>query len=356
VNSTAGALTFGAGVADGASTLKYSSQVITVSAGSYTLRESNIAGYSEGTWSCTGATPSNTSINLGAVTVPLATAVVCTITNNDDPGTIVIVKQTTGANGTFTFATTGPAATALPNPISITTTGTPGTGSQTFNNRNAGTYTVDENDLAGFVLTDLGCIESGGASVANTTVVGPPSGVATIRLEVGETVTCTYVNSGALTTRTQGFWSTHMSITNVVWFGGTLNGTTFAGVADKTLCGRAIDDIGELLGGFWSNIARTSTNGQRSELDRARMRLLQQLLAAILNNAAFGSAPSGTTIDQAKTAFCGTDITAIQQAAAAMAAFNESGDSGTFTPGASANGKQAKDAANIAFWDVLPAG
>jgi hypothetical protein len=37
-----------------------------------------------------------------------------------------------------------------------------------------------------------------------------------------------------------------------------------------------------------------------------------------------------------------------------MAAFNESGDSGVFTPGASANGKTAKTAANVAYWDILP--
>ena len=37
-----------------------------------------------------------------------------------------------------------------------------------------------------------------------------------------------------------------------------------------------------------------------------------------------------------------------------MAAFNESGDAGLFTPGASANGKQAKDEANLIFWNLLP--
>jgi hypothetical protein len=37
-----------------------------------------------------------------------------------------------------------------------------------------------------------------------------------------------------------------------------------------------------------------------------------------------------------------------------MAAFNEGGDEGDFTPGASANGKVAKDLANLVFWNVLP--
>jgi hypothetical protein len=45
----------------------------------------------------------------------------------------------------------------------------------------------------------------------------------------------------------------------------------------------------------------------------------------------------------------------VNAAASAMAAFNEGGDSGEFTPGASANGKVAKNAADVAAWDdMLP--
>ncbi len=150
-----------------------------------------------------------------------------------------------------------------------------------------------------------------------------------------------------------------MSITQIVWFGGTIGSVTYDGVSPKALCTtnpRPLDTIGKVLGGFWSNIP-TKSNGKtkRSDLDKARMQLAQQLLAAILNNEAFGSSPSGgVSIDQAKAAYCGTNIAAIQAAHSAMAAFNESGDSGVFTPGASANGKQAKTAADLAFWDPLP--
>ena len=38
----------------------------------------------------------------------------------------------------------------------------------------------------------------------------------------------------------------------------------------------------------------------------------------------------------------------------AMAAFNESGDNGVFTPGVSANGKLAKSLADLAYWNTLP--
>jgi hypothetical protein len=109
------------------------------------------------------------------------------------------------------------------------------------------------------------------------------------------------------------------------------------------------------MGGFWASIPQTTTKTKRSDLDAARMRLLQQLLAAMLNNAAFGSSPSGSiSIADAEAAYCGTDINAIKAAQAAMAAFNESGDAGNFDPGMSADPKTAKSIADEAFWNVLP--
>jgi len=77
-------------------------------------------------------------------------------------------------------------------------------------------------------------------------------------------------------------------------------------------------------------------------------------LSSISNHAACGSSPSGSiSIAQAEAAFCTGTLQQVKDAAAAMANFNTSGDSGVFTPGASANGKVAKDLANLGFWDVL---
>ena len=70
VNTSAGALNSAAAVEDPTNTFTYTSQALTVNAGSYTLRENDIAGYAEGTWSCTGATANPTSISAGAVVVP----------------------------------------------------------------------------------------------------------------------------------------------------------------------------------------------------------------------------------------------------------------------------------------------
>ena len=84
--------------------------------------------------------------------------------------------------------------------------------------------------------------------------------------------------------------------------------------------------------------------------------ILQQLLAAELNYSAFGSTPAGgfATIQSWEDAYCGTNQNAIKDAATAAGAFNEAGDSGTFTPGTSADVKTGKKLANIPTWDVLP--
>ena len=86
------------------------------------------------------------------------------------------------------------------------------------------------------------------------------------------------------------------------------------------------------------------------------MQLLQQLLAAELNYSAFGSAPAGgfATIQNWENAYCGTNQNAINQAQQAAGAFNSQGDSSTFTPGTSADSKNARAVANYTTWDLLP--
>ncbi len=81
-----------------------------------------------------------------------------------------------------------------------------------------GDYTVIEGIEPGFVLTDVTCVITV-AGVAGTTVSGDANTrTGTINdLSAGTTVTCTFINSGALTTRTQGFWATHLSLLSLVW-------------------------------------------------------------------------------------------------------------------------------------------
>ena len=231
----------------------------------------------------------------------------------------------------------------------------------------------------GWVLTGIG-----GSTDPNTpynctvTGSGGSTGVgdlntqtATISLKLGDTVTCVFENTGQGVTRTQGFWATHPQLAQIAWFGGTGFGHDFPGVAntagigDRLLCGRAIEgpganppgDISKLMGGFWSDVSKKSTGAKRTALDQSRMQLLQQLLAAELNASAFGSVPSGGSGQFAiwEAAFCGTNQSAIQSAQQGSASFNSNGDSGTFTPGTSANSKLARQIANYLFWNN-PAG
>lgn len=318
--------------------------------GTYSVAETVPSG-----WDLTSATCSDGS-PVTAIALGPGETVTCTFTNTKR-GKIIVRKITTGsAGGPFGFTTTGGHGLAASFNLTTVTAGVPVGNTYLIGAAGiGGTYTVTESSLAtGFVLTDLGCSVNGGAATPGN--LGTRT-VTITNLQPGAVVTCTFVNSGALTTRTQGFWSTHMWLVDLVWnpSGGTIDTYSHDGmtVAERTLCGRllAVDDV---MGGFWSNIARTSTGARRSPLDQARMRLLQQLLAATLNNQLFGSAPTRMTIDAAKAAYCGTDITAINAAQAAMASFNESGDSGLFTPGASADSKAGRAAADYAFWDILP--
>ena len=107
-----------------------------------------------------------------------------------------------------------------------------------------------------------------------------------------------------------------------------------------------------LMGGFWANVAKTSTNSNRSSLDQARMALLQQVLAAILNKYTLGTSDGGL-IATAKSAYCGTNVTAITSSTDALGTFNQSGDTVSLNfPNQAADPGGAKLQANIPYWNT----
>jgi hypothetical protein len=267
--------------------------------------------------------------------------------------TITIIKNTHGTPTTFTFNVTGPTnltPTILP-------VGDPGTGQSGPTPVLPGAYTVDEQGPpAGWTMTDIIC--TAGSAGPDTNGDGIPNSW-NFTLLAGTNVTCTFTDSAQLTTRTQGFWATHTGLANAVWngtAGAPAGSTPVIGSGDEILCGRVITAIplpGEniLMGGFWSNVAKTSTGDKRSAIDQARMQMLQQYLAAVLNFHTFGSGSEAMLL-AARTAYCGDDLSAIKAQIGILGAFNESGDSGVFTPGASATPKDSKLQANIVFWDI----
>lgn len=181
---------------------------------------------------------------------------------------------------------------------------------------------------------------------------------ANIDLNAGETVTCTFTNSKPTATRTQGFWSTHLALATTTWLAIL--------PAQRNFCGGAKDmgndptsgsnDVGEMMGGFWSNIPYMSGGRAfpRSPFDQSRMQLVQQLLAAILNRQAFGT-DDGGKISAGIAAYCGVNQAAILGAAGALGAYNQSGDSVPlgFAP-RSATPQAAQGLALRSFWDILP--
>jgi len=236
---------------------------------------------------------------------------------------------------------------------------------------NAGNYTAKELVPLGWVLTGIGgssdpntpfnCIITG--SGGSTGVGDLNTQTVSITLKIGDTVKCIFENTGQGVTRTQGFWATHPQLAYIAWFGGTAFGHTFpgvgsvAGISDKTLCNpikKDVNTLGRLMGGFWSDVSKTSTGGKRSATDQARMQLLQQLLAAELNASAFGSVPGSGSFAAWETAYCSGNANDLKTAQQQAASFNTNGDSGQFTPGTSADSKGARAVADLGFWNILP--
>ena len=145
-------------------------------------------------------------------------------------------------------------------------------------------------------------------------------------------------------TRTLGFWQTHTALTE----------TVFASSGPITLGGMTIATNGELFGGFYASIPKTSTGTQRSALDKARMQLAQQYLAAALNCTYFGcSAATQNLLVQASADFASGTASQILADASALDAYNNSGDTIGTVDGGAATPKQSKAAADIPFWDAL---
>lgn len=96
IMTSAGALTFGAATGSGTSSdpFVYSSDPLSVLAGTYTLIESDVEGYSEGIWGCAGAAGSVVgTFDGGSVVIANGETVTCTITNDDVGADLGIEKN-----------------------------------------------------------------------------------------------------------------------------------------------------------------------------------------------------------------------------------------------------------------------
>ena len=146
-----------------------------------------MAGY-DTTWVCTGGASGTSGTGVTAtVVVNQGNTVVCTYTNTKR-GNVTITKNSVGGDGTFGFTSTGGLGTT---PFSLVTSS--GTASITYSNVIPGTYSVTEDaQTPPWDFTSLSCTETGGTNTNLTTTSGL---AATIKVDPGETVTCTFTNT-----------------------------------------------------------------------------------------------------------------------------------------------------------------
>ncbi|HLW54852.1 MAG TPA: hypothetical protein VKW06_18600 [Candidatus Angelobacter sp.] len=314
-----------------------------------------------------GTITANVSLGIGAT-------VECDFTNALLP-TLTIVKTIQGSGtATFTFPVTGdntlnPTITPPTAPSTATfppgpPTPPPGVVLNVGSNGTTSNNTITESPIpAGWTLTDFTCTGNtgGGAGAGPLDSNGVPTNWNFIA-NFGDNVVCTFVDNNAQATRTQGFWATHTALANEVWGG---NGTTFpssssgspvTGSPDASLCGVTITafttplEENVLMGGFWANISHTSAGKKRLAIDQARMQMLQQYFAAVLNVHFFGSGSEQMLVD-ARTAYCSGNASAIQAEIGILGTFNSQGDTLGTTPGGSATTKTSKAQADIDAWD-----
>jgi hypothetical protein len=321
---------------------------ITLNAGAYTVSESGPSGYAASfSADCTG-------------TAVIGVTKTCTVTNNDISPILTIVKNAEPNDcQDFTFSMTGQSNFLLDDSSGVQAClDTDRPQSQTFNNLIAGDpLTVTEALPNSFWTFDsASCVVTVGTTPFAST---PATNGLTITLGLADNVTCTFINNKISPTRTQGFWQTHTAYTSSIFASNFSGGMQIGTAPHKGLITNTQSTgLSELFGAYFSNIAQKSTGkgktAQRTEIEKARMQLLQQLVTAKLNCAAFGCTTSiQAMITTADSNYASGTIAQILASAAALDAYNNSGDTIIIsgTPG-SATPQLSKSWANLGFWDT----
>ena len=172
ITTSAGELVFGAAVEGPTDTFTYTAQTLLVAAGTYTLGETDLPGYTPTAWTCTngGGGPFAT----GSVTIATGDApVTCSITNDDEPVSLTIVKTVVNDDGGSAvvddFAITTSAGELVFGAAVEGPTDTFTYTAQTLLVA-AGTYTLGETDLPGYTPTAWTCTNGGGGPFATGSV------------------------------------------------------------------------------------------------------------------------------------------------------------------------------------------
>ncbi len=181
VASDAGSLVFDSGSTLGSFTI-YTASTLHVAPGTYSLTEIDVAGYNEGSWSCTVGTVNDTTYNTGSVTLAFGEQTVCSITNSDISPQLILTASMVndhGGNATaddFDLSVAG--ATVL-------------SGVSTSVQANS-SITIAEIDLPGYVEGVWNCVDASGLATGLPTS-GDASGTSVVLAE-GSVVTCNITN------------------------------------------------------------------------------------------------------------------------------------------------------------------
>jgi hypothetical protein len=163
--------------------------------GSYSVQESGVSGWDLTGLACVttdGSDTSNVDLSSSLVTIDLDANenITCTFTNTKR-GTITVVKDAEPADGTdFTISLGGDGAGSILLDDIEPQDGDVAQSSETFAFV-PGNYTLTEEPLPGWTLDDLTCTTSDTGEPVDET-----GDVATINLDAGEDVTCTFTNTG----------------------------------------------------------------------------------------------------------------------------------------------------------------
>jgi hypothetical protein len=160
------------------------------------------------------------------------------------------------------------------------------------------------------------------------------------------------------TTRTLGFWQTHTNFTSSIFATSSMQKFVGSGTHRGAITNVLLPAQSQLFGGFYAPIAKTTTGTKRTVVDQARIQMLQQLLAAKLNCAAFGcSGATLTLIANADAAYAaGANKATIISLAGQLDTFNNSGDAFAIPVALGATGKAtpkvSQSYANLVFWNL----
>lgn len=295
----------------------------------------------------------------GTITLFVGDEKTCTITNRDLPGRIKIVKDAVPNDlRDFEFTMTGKDNFFLDDDNGVAGIGENGDidreNSKTFVVV-AGAYTVAEilpNEY--WQLSGITCNQ--GADVN----IDLKNRAVAINAVNGEEVICTFVNQkeSMLVTRTQGFWQNHTEFASQIFALPEMQKYIGAFPHKGDISNTLANGQSQLFGAYFANLAMKSSGkgktAQRTETDKARMRLLQQLLTAKLNVAAFGgNATILSLINNADAAYASGNISHMNIYAGMLDDYNKSGDTAmpdAYTFG-NATPQQSRAYADIGFWD-----